>query len=165
MRYIYLAAYVACIIATNLLITRVGPISVGFGYLAPSGVLLAGVCFILRDYLHRAAGVAWCLAAIALGAAVSAVFSPQIAMASAVAFGLSELADLLVFARLRERGFTLAVVVSNVVGLVVDSVLFLWLAFGSLDFLPGQVIGKSYATLGFLLFAAIVALRRQKCST
>jgi uncharacterized PurR-regulated membrane protein YhhQ (DUF165 family) len=28
------------------------------------------------------------------------------------------------------------------VGLVADSVLFLWLAFGSLEFLAGQIVGK-----------------------
>ena len=35
-----------------------------------------------------------------------------------------------------------AVVISSLAGLVVDSLVFLQLAFGSLDFLPGQVIGK-----------------------
>jgi queuosine precursor transporter len=33
------------------------------------------------------------------------------------------------------------------VGLVVDSVMFLWLAFGSLDFLAGQIIGKMWMAL------------------
>jgi hypothetical protein len=30
---------------------------------------------------------------------------------------------------------------------VVDSAAFLWLAFGSLDFLAGQVVGKAWAVL------------------
>ena len=41
----------------------------------------------------------------------------------------------------------LAVVASSMVGLVVDSVVFLSLAFGSLEFLPGQVVGKLWAVL------------------
>ena len=41
----------------------------------------------------------------------------------------------------------LAVVASSVIGLVVDSIIFLWLAFGSLDYLPGQVVGKLWAVL------------------
>jgi queuosine precursor transporter len=40
-----------------------------------------------------------------------------------------------------------AVLLSSMVGLVVDSVMFLWLAFGSLDFLAGQIIGKMWMVL------------------
>ena len=38
-------------------------------------------------------------------------------------------------------------VASGVVGLIVDSIIFLWLAFGSLDFLMGQVVGKGWMVL------------------
>ena len=41
----------------------------------------------------------------------------------------------------------LAVVASSLAGLVVNSVVFLSLAFGSLEFLPGQVVGKVWAVL------------------
>ena len=40
-----------------------------------------------------------------------------------------------------------AVAASSVVGLVVDSIVFLWVAFGSLDYLAGQVIGKAWMVL------------------
>jgi hypothetical protein len=36
------------------------------------------------------------------------------------------------------------------VGAVIDSAVFLWLAFGSLDFLLGQVIGKAWMVLASL---------------
>ena len=39
-------------------------------------------------------------------------------------------------------GQEISATASNVVGSVVDSCLFLWLAFGSLDFLAGQLVGK-----------------------
>jgi len=39
------------------------------------------------------------------------------------------------------------VVASSAVGLVVDSIIFLWLAFGSLDFLLAQVVGKGWMVL------------------
>ncbi len=39
----------------------------------------------------------------------------------------------------------LAVVASAALGLTIDSVVFLWLAFGSLHFLPGQIVGKLWA--------------------
>ncbi len=37
---------------------------------------------------------------------------------------------------------------------MVDSVVFLWLAFGSLDFLAGQVVGKAWMVLLSLPFVA-----------
>jgi len=60
---------------------------------------------------------------------------------------LSELADFAVYTPLQRRGLLLAVLASSLVGLVVDSLVFLTLAFGSLDFLAGQVIGKAWAVL------------------
>ena len=55
-----------------------------------------------------------------------------------------------VFTSLRRR-LALAVAVSGIVGATVDSALFLRLAFGDLSLLPGQVIGKLYASAAFAL--------------
>jgi hypothetical protein len=41
----------------------------------------------------------------------------------------------------------LAVAASATLGLIVDSVVFLYLAFGSLDYLSGQVLGKAWMVL------------------
>lgn len=68
-------------------------------------------------------------------------------VASVAAFVLPEVADLAVYTPLQRRGLVLAVAASGVVGIAVDSVLFLLLAFGSLDFLAGQMIGKGWALL------------------
>ena len=73
-------------------------------------------------------------------------------MASAAAFFISESADLAVYTPLQKRGLILAVLASSLVGLVVDSVVFLWLAFGSLDYLAGQVVGKAWMLLAALPF-------------
>ncbi|MEJ2433502.1 MAG: hypothetical protein P8Y53_10180 [Pseudolabrys sp.] len=48
---------------------------------------------------------------------------------------------------------------SSSVGLVVDSIVFLWLAFGSLEFLEGQIIGKAWMVL--LALPLIAWLRRR----
>ena len=72
--------------------------------------------------------------------------------ASAAAFLLSELADFAVYTPLQSRGLVLAVLASSLVGLVADSILFLWLAFGSLDFLAGQILGKLWMVLAALPF-------------
>ncbi len=87
------------------------------------------------------------------GAALSgAVAPPQLLVASATAFLLSELADFAVYTPLQSRGLVLAVLASSVVGLVADSILFLWLAFGSLDYLAGQILGKLWMVLLALPF-------------
>jgi hypothetical protein len=70
----------------------------------------------------------------------------------------AELADFADYTPLLERGWLRAVAASNVVGFFFDSLLFLWLAFGSLDFLPGQLIGKAWMTAAFVLL--LIPLRR-----
>lgn len=153
--YLALAAYAATIPLANWMIGSVGQcvpdgpclIPVGFGLMAPSGVLMIGAALVLRDAVHSLLGWRWAVAAIAAGAALSFTFSPaELVVASATAFLLSELADLAVYAPLRRRRLVLAVFASGVAGAAVDSAAFLWLAFGSLDFIAGQLVGKLWAT-------------------
>ena len=79
-----------------------------------------------------------------------------------MAFLLSEFADLGVYTPLARRGLVTAVVASSVVGLVVDSVVFLWLAFGSLEFLLGQVVGKAWMVLLSIPFVAWLRRRDER---
>jgi hypothetical protein len=82
------------------------------------------------------------------GAVLSTLVAPPaLAVASGAAFLISELADFAVYTPLQRRGLVLAVVASSTVGLVLDSLAFLWLAFGDLAFLAGQVIGKGWMVL------------------
>lgn len=159
---LFLAAYIACIPLANWLIQHAGTVCppdgpclvpVAPGLMAPSGVLMVGLALVLRDLVQRRLGAAAGLAAIAVGAAISAWLAPpQLVVASAVAFALSELADFAVYTPLQRRGLLLAVVASSAVGLVADSVLFLWLAFGSLQFLAGQIVGKALMVLATVPF-------------
>jgi uncharacterized PurR-regulated membrane protein YhhQ (DUF165 family) len=152
---LYLVAFISCIPIANWMIGNVGTkcvpngpclVPVWPGIMAPSGVLMIGFALVLRDLVQRRLGRSWALFAIGIGALVSGLVAPPaLVVASVVAFALSELADFAVYTPLQERRFLLAVIASSLVGLVVDSVLFLWLAFGSLDFLIGQVIGKFWA--------------------
>ncbi|PDW00054.1 hypothetical protein CJ255_21180 [Candidatus Viridilinea mediisalina] len=89
------------IVAANLAITYLGIVPVGFGLMAPAGVYFAGLAFSLRDALHETLGRRWVVGAILLGALLSAVLSPQLALASGLAFLVSELADYAVYAPLR----------------------------------------------------------------
>ena len=165
-KWIYLAAFIACVPVANWMIGNVGTkcipngpclIPVGFGFDAPSGVLLVGVALVLRDLVQRDWGRWVAVAAIVCGAFLSgAVAPPALIVASAAAFLLSELADFAVYTPLQKRGFIKAVVASSIVGLIVDSVLFLWLAFGSFKYLEGQIIGKVWAVLAAVIVLALL---------
>jgi uncharacterized PurR-regulated membrane protein YhhQ (DUF165 family) len=156
--FAYLAGFIACVPAANWLIGNVGTVCIPqgpclipvapFGITAPSGVLMIGLALVLRDLVQRRLGKSWALAAILVGAALSGLVAPPaLVMASTVAFLLSELADFAVYTPLQKRGLIRAVVLSSVIGLAVDSVAFLYLAFGSLDYLAGQIIGKAWMVL------------------
>lgn len=143
-------AYLLTIVGANLAITYFGLIPVGFGLMAPAGVFCAGLALSARDWLQEASGRRrWVVvAAIVLGALLSALLSPALAVASGTAFLVSELSDWAVYTPLRDRGYVLTgVALSNTVGALIDSALFLLLAFGSLDFLAGQLLGKTYSTI------------------
>lgn len=147
MRYLPLVLYIGTIVAANWAIQTFGFVPVGFGLMAPAGVYFAGLAFTFRDLTQDQLGRRWTVGAILIGAALSALVSPAFALASGVAFLFSELADLAVYTPLRERRWLGAVLASNAVGLVIDSALFLLLAFGSLEFLAGQIVGKTWITL------------------
>ena len=151
-----LGLYVLCIPAANWLMLNVGYASgggprllpVGFGLMAPSGILAIGAALYLRDMVQNLFGVRVAIAAVALGVVVTGVTSsPTLAVASAAAYGVSELADLAVYTPLKARGMYLnAILASGSVGSAVDSAVFLWLAFGSLQFVAGQTLGKIEVT-------------------
>jgi queuosine precursor transporter len=133
------------------------------GLMAPSGVVMIGLALVLRDLVQRRLGLLAALAAIVVGALLSAFLAPPaIVVASATAFLLSELADLFVYTPLQRRRFLLAVVLSSLVGLVVDSAVFLHLAFGSLDFLAGQIVGKAWMVLLALPFVQWLRRRDER---
>lgn len=152
--YAYLAGFALCIPAANWLIGNVGTacvpngpclIPVAPGVMAPSGVLMIGLALVLRDLVQRRLGVRWAAGAVVVGAALSALVAPPaLVVASGIAFLVSEMADLGVYTPLQRRGLVLAVFASSIVGLAVDSAIFLYLAFGSLDFLWAQIIGKAW---------------------
>lgn len=166
MKWIAFLMFAATIPAANWMIGNIGTtcvqdgpclMPVGFGLVAPSGVLMIGLALVLRDWLHELAGWRWAILAVLAGGALSvSVSPPSIAIASAAAFTMSELADLGVYGRLRARGKALAVMASQVVGAALDSALFVYLAFGSLDFSAGTTLAKIYAgaAIAIIIMAA-----------
>lgn len=166
---IFLVLFCLTIPAANWMIGHVGTVCVvngpcllpvAPGIMAPSGVLMIGAALVLRDLVQRRLGVGFGVGAIIVGAIISAAIAPAaLVVASATAFLLSEFADFAVYTPLARRRLVLAVFASSVVGLVVDSIVFLWLAFGSLAFLQGQIIGKAWMVL---LALPLIALMRRR---
>ena len=168
----FLILFALTIPAANWLIGHVGTtcvphgpclLPVAPGLMAPSGVTMVGIALVLRDLVQRRLGTVLSALAIIVGSGLSALLAPaSLVLASATAFLLSEFADLAVYTPLAQRRLVAAVVASSCVGLVVDSIVFLWLAFGSLEFLPGQVVGKTWMVLLSIPFVAWLRRRDER---
>jgi uncharacterized PurR-regulated membrane protein YhhQ (DUF165 family) len=150
-RYVVLAgAYVGLVLLANWLASRYVA-SVGFGRVAPAGVFCIGGVLVLRDWLQQLRGLLWTmplvyaagLASWGIGDAAGWTSLEKIAVASVVAFTVSETVEAVVFTPLRNRRLTVGVGLSATVGNALDSFVFLALAFGSQAFFVGQFIGKS----------------------
>lgn len=147
-----LIGFALTIPAANWLIGNVGTtcvpdgpclIPIGFGFMSPSGVLMIGLAFVLRDLVQETLGWRWTLGAILVGGLLSGLVAPTaFVVASVVAFTFSELADMAVYTPLRQRGLYLAVLVSGLVGSLIDSLLFLQIALGHVDYAVGNTLGK-----------------------
>jgi len=162
-----LVIYVGAIVGANWMLIHIGApgpgartLPVGFGLRAPSGVYVAALAFVARDLVQRFAGWRAGLAAIVVGAALSAVVAtPRLAVASGLTFLLSETTDFALFAPLQRRSLPGAVLGAGLAAIVVDSVVFLTLAGIPLAVaLPGQLLGKCWVVL--IGSAATVWLRR-----
>ena len=162
-------AYFLTIPVANWLVANVGTqffpggphtIPVFPGYRAPSGVIVVGVALVLRDMVQNYYGKNVALASLVGGIGLSYFFAPNLAVASAVAFAVSELLDFVVYTRVRRRSVALAVAASGTAGAVLDSFVFLQIAFGSVEYWQGQVIGK--AAMSLAAAAVLIGWRRYK---
>ena len=169
---VFLVLFCATIPLANWMIGNVGTVCAPDGpclipvaphLMAPSGVLTIGIALVLRDLVQRRLGIEFGIAAVIAGAAISAALAPpSLVLASAAAFLLSEFADFAIYTPLARRRLVLAVFASTFIGLIVDSIVFLWLAFGSLDFLAGQVVGKLWMVLLAMPFVAYLRRRDER---
>lgn len=140
-------AYLAAILGANL----------GFSYLPmialPGGQMLApmsfvvGAVFVLRDLAQRELGHK-VLLVMGVGLAASYIMAdPFVAIASAVAFAISELADWLVYT-LTKKPLAQRILFSSLIGTPVDSAVFMLVAgFFSLPGLLIMTTSKMFAAL------------------
>lgn len=158
---------IGSLLAANWVTTDYGFIPVGFGFESTAGTLFAGVMLASRDAVQDALGRLFVLGLILIGTIVSlAIAAPAIAIASAVAFLTAETLDFAIYTPIRSRAkfgdkrWAIAVVASNIAGAITDTVVFLGIAFGAsaiMPALPGQMVGKLWATLAYLILGAIAA--------
>lgn len=140
------AAYIAAVIAANLLTAHYAPADIG-PFLVTWGTWMIGATFILRDLLQRAHGRTVAYIAIATGLAASAATSRAledplwITAASAAAFAISETADTETYTRIRARLST-RIAASGAVAVPLDTIVF-------------ATIGLSPLTTGYVPWASM----------
>lgn len=158
--YIYLAA----IVTANLLLVKFGPkISILTSF------FFIGLDLTSRDRLHESwsgRGLVWRMALlIGAGSLLTWIINREaglIARASFLAFAASATVDSIFYYFLREKSYLVKVNGSNVFGAAVDSLLFPWLAFGSI--LPWITAGQFLAKIGggFVWSLIIEKMKKEK---
>lgn len=166
---------ITAILLANWVTTDYGFIPIGFGLSATSGTIFAGFALASRDAIQDAWGRIAVIIMILIGTAVSfGIAAAAIALASAAAFFTSEALNYAVYTPLRnksklgDRRWAVAVVSSNIVGAVTDTVIFLGIAFGFASVMPalaGQMVGKMYATILYLVIGALIGLLIKRRAT
>ncbi len=123
---IHCIIYVALILAINVAFVHVPLIALPNGEMWPPISLAVGFTFVVRDYAQKHVGhhILWCML---VGCALSWYFAtPELALASAAAFAIGELADWAVFT-FTKKPFSQRILFSSLVGAPLDSLIFLTL--------------------------------------
>jgi hypothetical protein len=155
--------FVLAAAVSNVATSRLGVVDVGFGLAATAGTFTAGLALGCRDLIQRWGGRRASAGAIALGSLLSLLVGAdgRIAVASFVAFLVSELVDMAVYTVAARRGHEAGVLVSNAAAAPLDTLVFLAVAGFPVTWpaLAGQVLAKLvYATL--VPLGLLAAVRR-----
>lgn len=162
-------AYMGLVVFANWLASTY-IVSVGFGYVAPAGVFAIGAVLVLRDWIQQLSGLKATMAMVYISGLASWVVGnvagwtslQKVALASVVAFTISETVEAIVFTPIRRRNLSLGVGLSGTVGNALDSFVFLAIAFGSQQYFVGQFLGKTWmilaGTLATLMRRRIISI-------
>ena len=121
-------AYLLSILAANVVVNAFGIVTI-LGITFPAGAPLIGATFTARDYVQRRYGKVRCWWWMLAASAITVLFNPSLALASCAAFLVAEGLDWAVYT-FAPGSFTRRVLLSNLIGLPLDSVVFVALAFG-----------------------------------
>jgi queuosine precursor transporter len=122
----WVGAYVASIVLVNWLFTALSPWETRFGNLYLANIVV-GFVFVLRDYAQREIGHRILAATLFAGAITYLMVDPAIALASVIAFMLSEMADWSVFS-FWKRPLQERILVSSLIAVPLDTLAFQYLA-------------------------------------
>ena len=122
----WVALYVASIVAVNWMFTAIAPWHTPMGDLYLANVVV-GFIFVLRDYAQREVGHYILFATAAAGLLTWFMVDPAIAVASITAFILSETADWGVYSFLR-RPLSQRILISSLFAIPLDTLAFQYLA-------------------------------------
>ena len=144
----YTLFYILSIVLVNIGFIYVPMIPL-LGQMFPPMTLIVGLVFILRDFAQREVGHG-VLIAMGIGAVLSYIMAdPFIAIASVVAFGISELVDCAVYTYTK-RPLKQRILLSSAIGTPIDSAVFLTM----IGFF--NPVGFVLMTLGKMIAALIV---------
>jgi uncharacterized PurR-regulated membrane protein YhhQ (DUF165 family) len=151
MKMVMVILYLLAILLANVITASNDPILWG-KLIIPAGSFLIGATFILRDLVQNTVGRRNTYLAIGAALLLSAVMSYimgdslWIVVASAAAFLVSETTDTEIYTRLR-LPMSLRVLYSGVVGGLLDSMIFVLIAFSPIGagILPWEVVGYAVA--------------------
>jgi len=120
--------YLGSILLANWLVIQFGIIKLGF-LIFPAGAVAIGLTFSARDFVQRKYGKwgAWIWMLVAT--VITVIFNRKIALASGTAFLVAEAVDWLIYT-ISKRSFSQRIVLSNLLGTPLDSLIFVTLAFG-----------------------------------
>ncbi|WP_206214312.1 VUT family protein [Desulfovibrio sp. ZJ369] len=154
-----LITYMALIVGVNCAFAVTPPITLPNGDLWPPVSLIVGFVFVVRDFAQRRVGhhVLWAMLAGCVASWYMA--SPELALASAAAFAVGELADWALFTFTR-KSFSRRILISSLLGAPLDSLVFL-LLIGLAT--PWSVLTMSLSKLaGSFLVFFLVRRREQR---
>jgi uncharacterized PurR-regulated membrane protein YhhQ (DUF165 family) len=143
--------YLGGILLANLLVHCFGLIAIGW-LVFPAGAVMVGLTFSFRDMVQRQYGKWQCWIWMVVASVITYLFNQQLAVASISAFLVSEGIDWLIYTAM-PGSFKKRLVASNIVGVPLDSIVFVFLAFGlNWQAIIGQTIVKFASSLLVLPF-------------
>lgn len=147
--------YLLSILAANLLVIWFGIVKLG-PIMFPAGAVLIGLTFTFRDLVQRRFGKWKCWWWMAAATIITAFLSFDLAVASGLAFIAAEGVDWLIYSYSKTT-FKNRVVLSNLFGTPIDSLVFVTLAFGwNWAAIWGQTLVKLVSSL-----AVVPLLKKQ----
>lgn len=155
-----LAVYVALIAGVNWLFDVTPLVNLPGGEVWSPAALVVGFVFVVRDFAQRQVGH-YVLLGMLAGIVISWLMaSPQLALASAIAFAVGETADWALYS-LTKKPFSQRILLSSLLGAPLDSLVFLSLI--GISSFVGVLVMSLSKLAGALVVFLLVRMRERSC--